>query len=304
MNGVERESKHTPVTAQQVYDLFTHYLEKYLGPNSVSHKGVMTLLAQVVLESGHFRYVRNYNLGGIKTTRNWEGDWQHFTTTEYFRKSLADRYLNNPEPSGRVELIEIDKNGIHKLRISGRHSVNKFVSFSTLEAYCDHHIKLLTGLYKPATELAMVGDVRGFCFKLREIGYYTDSAERYYFNVNSLMKTYEKKIIRDESLPLILEPKINANKNEATNIETPQSVTIQEPPKIINTVNPPVDSVSLTEPSSSFLSVETNQEDDTKPMNSLETEPLPQIGKKLELKPLPWWYHVLNFILKLFTRRK
>lgn len=291
MSGIERESKHTPVTAQQVYDLFTFYLEKYIGRNEVSHKGVMLLLAQVVLESGHFKYVRNFNLGGIKTTRSWNGDWQHFTTTEYFRKSLAERYLNNPDPNGRVDLVNIDKNGVYQLRISGRHSLNKFVSFNTLEEYCDHHVKLLTGPYKPAVNLAMLGDVRGFCYGLREIGYYTDSAEKYFFNVNSLVKTYEKIVIRDESLPLVLSKTPETPKSLPLEhpFETPLPVTIQDSPRMNN------DMVINT--------ITDSKADSVKPGQNTEQQVLPQIGKKLDLKPIPWWYSIINFIIKLFTRR-
>lgn len=306
MNGIEKPSRLTTVVAQDVYDLFVKYLTVHWGIDRVSHQGVMGMVAQTVLESGHYKYVRNYNLGGIKASSKWKGDWQHFTTREFMKESTAKKYLSKPEPDGKVELINIDSKGIYELRFLGRHSVNKFVSFDSLEAYCEYHIKFLIANYKPALVKAMAGDIRGYGFKLRELGYYTDSAEKYSRDIVSLSKTYNSRIIRNDKLPDVIAPTRSANSDAV--LSTDRTVVSPAPASVPDfsaaaknddnvIIQPSVIDTNSGGPNMSMLN-----NADTK-LDEKEDVVLPQIGRRADFSPRPWWMTILDFILRLFVKR-
>jgi len=261
----------------------------------------MCLIAQTVLESGHYKYVRNYNLGGIKATDKWKGDWQYFTTHEYFNKPLAEKYLKKQEPEGKVELVKIKSDGVYEIKVSGKHSLNRFVSFDSLEEYCAYHIKFMLGRFKPALELAMRGDAEKFCFKLRELDYYTDSADQYAGNVVSLVRTYSSKVTKDPELPDIIGPGVvNIIVDRGS---TKTQISTDAGLKTPGTGSQSLGSIAVNKPASDSNPdlLVTSEDSGPKYMPDQEVH-FPQFGRRNQSTPgsewVSFWQYLKKFLVK------
>ena len=102
--GQERPAKRTPVTPEQVF-LALGLAWQTLTGSTPDRKIIHILHAQSALETGHWKSVMNYNLGGAK--RHGDSDWCFFTTTERLTHPAADKLLAAAKP-GEVTVLKVD----------------------------------------------------------------------------------------------------------------------------------------------------------------------------------------------------
>jgi flagellum-specific peptidoglycan hydrolase FlgJ len=72
--------------------------------------------------------------------------------------------------------------------------MNCFASWEDLDSAAKDHIALLFRRFPKAIERAKEGDATGYVRELKKAGYFTASEEEYSKTVNSIAKSYEKKL--------------------------------------------------------------------------------------------------------------
>lgn len=195
----ERPAKRTPVSPEQVFLSFATAWQMLTG--SPPQRQVLHILhAQSALETGHWKSLWNFNLGGAK--KHGTCDWTYFTTTERFRHADADKYLASSKPGSEVALVKQD--ATHKtLRFSGKQQMNCFASWEDLDTAAKDHLALLFRRFPAAIERAKAGDVDGYVRELKKRGYFTASEQEYMKAVGSIARSYEKKL-QGVALPSVI----------------------------------------------------------------------------------------------------
>lgn len=197
--GVERECKATPVTPEQV--LISLAVAWQAITNTPPDRNVILMIhAQSALETGHWRSVCNYNLGGSK--KHGTCDWTYFTTTERFPSATADKYLASSKPGAEVTLVK-EADGMKTLKFAGKQQMNCFASWETLDDAARAQLELLFRRFPKALEAAKRGDVTGYVHELKKAGYFTASEEDYRKIVDSISRSYAKKLA-DVQFPTVV----------------------------------------------------------------------------------------------------
>lgn len=188
--GVERPARRTPVTPEQVLLSFATAWQLVVG-QPPSREVLHILHAQSALETGHWKSLFNFNLGGAK--KHGTCDWTHFTTTERLPHSAADKYIASSKPGAEVTVLREDQT--HKtLRFAGRQSMNCFASWEDLDTAARDHVALLTRRFPKAIERAKAGDVDGYVRELKRAKYFTASEEEYMKAVRSIARRYTREL--------------------------------------------------------------------------------------------------------------
>lgn len=262
----------------EVYMALRLQLEAQLGREQTTRAGTMILLGQMALETGRFKATMNYNFGGVKCSPNWSGCWQHFTTTEHVAEAEAAGYLANVPKGATVERVGVDDTGKVILRFAGRHPVNRFRAYETLDEAVASHVRFLLGQrYRPSVHLAMAGRADDYAISLRAAGYYTGDAASYARNVRQLAREY------DGAMPP--EPTQPAPAPEPARPEVVTIATTTSPPDAVEPAKAPQEPVAPV---------------------VLPPVVLPQIGTglKTDEEPRPWWVRLLGWLFRLaFSRR-
>jgi len=195
----ERVAKRTPVTPEQVFLSFAMAWQMLTG--SLPDRRVLHIIhAQSALETGHWKSLYNYNLGGAK--RHGACDWTFFTTTERFPHAVADKHLASSKPGSEVSLVKAD--ATHKtLRFSGKQQMNCFASWEDLDSAAKDHLSLLFRRFPKAIDRAKAGDADGYVKELKKAGYFTASEEEYMKAVGSISRSYTKKLA-EVALPTVM----------------------------------------------------------------------------------------------------
>lgn len=257
----------------EVYMALRLQLEAQLGREQTTRAGVVILLGQMALETGRFQSTMNYNFGGVKCSPKWTGCWQHFTTTEHFAEAEAARYIAEAPSGTKVERIGVDDTGRVILRFSGRHPMNKFRAYETLDDAVASHVRFLLGArYRTAVHLAMAGRPDDYAQALRVAGYYTGDAATYARNVRQLAREY------DGTMPP--EP-------------TPPP---ERPVEAVVSVAASVPSAPVAEPA--LAPVAPPQPAPVAPPPVAPVE-LPRIGEPAPVVTVPWWLRLLRWLLGL-----
>lgn len=277
MTARELPARATPVEPAALYLALRVQLAQQLG-HAPTREATTILLGQMALETGRFRSVMNYNLGGIKCPTKWPGCWQHFTTTERLPASIAERYLREVPPEATVELVT--RNGdLWTLRFKGKHPVNRFVAFESLEAAVEHHVAFLLGRYRSAVELAMTtGSAEAYVQRCYELRYFTADPEGYAKSVASLAREYRRTLPPDPAPAAPARP-VEALVSLAATVPAPEPQTARvEAPALPGEpaapAPPPVAPVTL-----------------------------PRIGEPLAEAPRPWWLRLLVWLGRVLVRR-
>lgn len=261
----------------EVYMALRLQLEAQLGKEQTTRAGTMILLGQMALETGRFESTMNYNFGGVKCSSSWKGCWQHFTTTEHVSEDEAARHLATIPPGSRVERIGVDDAGKVILRFSGRHPVNKFRAYETLDDAVASHVRFLLGQrYRTAVHLAMAGRPDDYAIALRSAGYYTGDAAVYARNVRLLAKEYDGKM-PPEPAPPVPAPERHE--------DAPVTLAASAAPAPVETPALPPQGAAVAVP---------------------PVVPLPQVGTGLAKteKPRPWWARLLGWVIRLALARR
>jgi len=271
MSGRELSARATPVAAIDVFLALRMQLGVQLG-REVPRQGALILLAQMALETGRFKSCMNYNLGGIKASKKWAGDFQHFTTMEVLPMALAAKYLEDVPPDSTVEVIKT-VDGVSTVRFSGRHPVNRFVAFESMNSAMEHHVGFLLGRYRSAVECAMAGNPQAFVSELYRLKYFTGDRASYEKSVASLAREYEREFAPDA-------PPVAPERPEARPVTVAAMVT---PPDEIRPAIPPPGPA---------------------PLSPLPAPPVVPIVVAMVTKkePRPWMVRLLLWLLARFTR--
>jgi hypothetical protein len=187
--GVERPCKATPVTPEQVF-LALGLAWQTLTGSTPDRKIIHILHAQSALETGHWKSIYNYNLGGAK--KHGTCDWTHFTTTERLSHPVADKLISSAKP-GEVTVLKVDDK-FKTVKVSGKQSMNCFASWEDLDTAAKDHLALLFNRFPKAIEQAKKGDAKAYVRELKRAGYFTASEEEYSKIVDSIARSYEKKL--------------------------------------------------------------------------------------------------------------
>ena len=263
----------------EVYMALRLQLEAQLGKEQTTRAGTMILLGQMALETGRFESTMNYNFGGVKCSPKWAGCWQHFTTTEHFVEAEAARYIAEAPAGSKVERVGVDATGKVILRFSGRHAMNKFRAYETLDDAVASHVRFLLGQrYRTAVHLAMAGRPDDYAIALRTAGYYTGDAAVYARNVRLLAKEYDGKMPPE---PAPSAPPAHAP--EPAQDEVVSIAATVAPSPVEEPVAPP-QGVAVAVP---------------------PVVPLPQVAGGLAKteKPRPWWARLLVWLVGAMTGR-
>jgi len=273
MTARELPARRTVVSPAEVYVALRLQLEAQLGKEQTTRAGTMILLGQMALETGRFKATMNYNFGGVKCGPGWKGCWQHFTTTEHLPEDEAAAYLSQPPPGSKVERVGVDDSGRVILRFSGRHPVNRFRAYETLDDAVASHVRFLLGpRYRTSVMLAMAGRPDDYAHSLRAAGYYTGDASSYARNVRLLAKEYEEAV--QEPVP-----------------------TPEPPHREVVSVAASVAPSPVAEPAKA-------PQEPAAQVAAPPVAPLPQgVGGATKEEPLPWWVRLLRWLLTLRARR-
>lgn len=277
MTARELPARATPVSPAEVFLALRLQLAAQLGAPP-PREAVAIMLGQMALETGRFRSVMNYNLGGIKCSKSWPGCWQHFTTTERLPMRIAQRYMDEVPQDSTVELVE-RSGDLWTLRFKGRHPVNRFVAFESLDAAIEHHVAFLLGRYRSAVEVAVsTRDAEAYVTECHRLGYFTGDADAYRASVRSLAREYTRTMPAD-----------------------PAPVTPMPPTEPVVSV---AASVPAPEPESPAMAPSAPRDEAPRPVG--EAPPvatLPQIGIGLakDEEPRPWWVRLLVWLVGAMT---
>ena len=187
--GVEKPAKRTPVTPEQVF-LALGTAWQLLTGSPPDRKVLHILHAQSALETGHWKSVMNYNLGGAK--KHGDCDWTFFTTTERLPHKAADQLISSAKPGEVTVLKQDDK--FKTVKVSGKQSMNCFASWDDLDTAAKDHLALLFRRFPTAVEAAKKGDATGYVRELKKRGYFTASEEEYSKIVNSIARRYTREL--------------------------------------------------------------------------------------------------------------
>lgn len=276
MTARELPAKATPVSPAEVYLALRLQLEAQLG-SPPTREATTILLGQMALETGRFKSAMNYNLGGIKCPKNWPGCWQHFTTLERLPITAAEKYLREVPADATVEVVE-KSDTTWTLRFRGKHPVNRFVAFETLEAAVEHHVAFLLGRYRSAVEIAVrTGDAEAYVRRCYELRYFTADPDGYAKSVASLAREYARTLPADPipeptrpvDVPVSIAATVAAPEPETARVEAPAS-----PTQPVSPAPPPVAPLAL-----------------------------PRIGEPLTEPQRPWWVRMLVWFARLLARR-
>lgn len=278
----ELPAKATPVSPAEVYLALRLQLEAQLGREQTTRAGTMILLGQMALETGRFKASMNYNLGGVKCGPTWQGCWQHFTTTEHFAPADARKYMAEAPPGSSVEYIGADADGKWILKFSGKHPMNRFRAFESLDDAVAAHVRFLLGArYRQAVMLAMAARPDDYARALRIAGYYTGDANDYAKNVRQLAREYDHTLPEDPAPPT--QPKDAPAQPDALAVAAAVKTPVVAPPEPIAPPEPvlPPPVVAVT---------------------------LPRVGEKKEEEPRPWWVRLVVWLtrglIRLLVRRR
>ena len=257
---------------------------------------VIIMLAQMSLETGRFKSIQNYNLGGIKCPKGWTECYQHFTTREHFQREIAEKYIREAPAGTKVEHVDDDADGKWILVFRGPHPMNRFVAFETLEDAVAHHCGFMIGRWKDnaktgrpewvdaryvgAVDRALENDPLGFVTVLRDKGYFTADPKVYSKSVFSLAREYERTIPADApALPPKPEP-VRELVSVAASLPAAQGKPIApaDEPKPAP-VDPPLQTAAKA------------------------PETLPRVGNPAPVVRVPWFVRLFQLVIRLIARR-
>jgi len=127
-------------------------------------------------------------------------------------------------PTGKRALVQ-GRGDVWTLRFRGKHPVNRFVAFESLEAAVEHHVAFLLGRYRSAVELAMTtGSAEAYVRRCYELRYFTGDPDGYAKSVASLAREYRRTMPADPA-PEAPTPPVEALVSLAATVPAPEPQT-------------------------------------------------------------------------------
>jgi N-acetyl-anhydromuramyl-L-alanine amidase AmpD len=191
--GRKLPPNETSLAPEQVARAIAEAYFEIVGQNP-TRELVLVLTAHSALETGHWHLCRNYNLGNVKATDAWQGDYSYYYANEKLPASLLAKAL-------RFAAWRLDgKQGLDAVATGGGwvdlfpdHPWCRFRAYSSLKVSVADHIRKLMGRYKAAIPFAARGDVVIYCSLLQSLGpYFTANLGVYTNSVDSIYRGYSK----------------------------------------------------------------------------------------------------------------
>ena len=152
------------------------------------------LLAQWALETSRGRSCYGWNLGNVKATAAWDGDFCERACNELLGQRDAEAALSRAAPRTDGPGSDVLLGGtVGSLRIVWFYPPNpasRFRAFDTLEAGALDYLSLLADRFSGAWGDVLTGDARRFAQTLRALRYYTAPVETYATALVSLAREF------------------------------------------------------------------------------------------------------------------
>lgn len=194
--GKRREAKHTEVDVLDLADALRVAWQEQLGTEP-SDASLSVLLAHSALETGHWRHCRCFNLGNVKATASWSGDYCYFEADEVVPLSRVELALSSKAPRrdgkpGHNLTVETLSNGRALVTLYPDHPWCRFRAFASLNDGAADYLGLLHDRFADAWPALQQGDPEQFVQALKAQRYFTASLERYLPPVLALFKKYSR----------------------------------------------------------------------------------------------------------------
>lgn len=198
-------TKATPIDALDLANALRHAWQRRMGvvPSDAS---LGLLLAHSALETGHFRQCRCFNLGNVKATASWPGDYCYFEADEVVPSSRVAAALSSKAPRtdglpGHNVVVETLRNDRALVTLYPDHPWCRFRAFESLADGATDYLAILHERFSEAWPALEAGDPERFVRSLKAQGYFTASIERYLPPVVALFRKYSVALKEGSKLP-------------------------------------------------------------------------------------------------------
>ena len=195
--GERLEARKTPVSMTELCTALAAVWAVVTG-QPPTRAAVDLAAAHIGLETGNGKSCWNYNLGNVKATPSWKGDYCYFACNEILKDAQAAGYVARARP--RTDGKPGPDAAITKNRGDGTSIVwfypdnagCKFRAFKSLNEGVADHLGLLQRRFKGAWPALLAGDVAGFVRALRQAGYFTADEAPYLKGVRGVLQGVQK----------------------------------------------------------------------------------------------------------------
>ena len=185
----EFENKLTKVSKQQMAVALVEGRKGFYGVYPTKQV-VAILLSQWALETGRGRYMHCYNIGNIKASKNYKGNYCYYYCSEIVPTRIANKWK---QQYGSLVKVGKRRGRYVEVFLYPKHPATKFRAYKSLADGAVDYIELLAKRFRSAMRYAVKGDVEKFSRELHRIGYYTASVDKY----TKTMKALYREMIKE-----------------------------------------------------------------------------------------------------------
>lgn len=208
MAGVELPPTITSVSAEEAWNALGR---AYLATRGAapSRETLACLAAQWALETGWGKEMRCFNVGNVKATPKWAGDFAFFATSERLSPEAAQGALNRagqrPDGTPDVAVPDWTPNEKGKVRVLfyPRNPATKFRAFPSLDQGAAEQIRTLNTSFPTTLPALESGDPDAWARALHRARYYTADPDVY---ADTLGKVHADLLRRNYAVPTSATP--------------------------------------------------------------------------------------------------
>lgn len=184
MPGRELPATITPATALQAWEAMGAAWTSATG-HAPSRATLACLVAQWALETGWGKQMRCFNIGNVKATPKWEGDFAYFATSERLSPEQAAHAVANASPrrDGQGPNVEAgtepDERGRLLVRFAPSHPATKFRAFASLKEGAAQQVRVLRTSFPTTIDDLEAGNPDAWARALYRAHYYTANPDAY-----------------------------------------------------------------------------------------------------------------------------
>lgn len=187
----------TPVTTEEAWNALATAWRAESGSLPSRETNACTT-AQWALETGWGKQMRNNNIGNVKATDKWTGDYTFFATSERLTPEAAAAAVakagQRPDGSPDVAIPEPTETDKKKTAADGKvrvmfyppHRATKFRAFASLEEAARHQIRTLRTTFASALPFLVAGAPDPWARALHRAHYYTQNPDVYAPELSSI----------------------------------------------------------------------------------------------------------------------
>jgi hypothetical protein len=185
MIGIYVSPVRTAVTGSSLREALRENLTRLTGGEPSEH-ALTTLVAMSALETGHWKSCWNYNLGNVKASGTWPGNYTCLANVREVIGGVEKWYSPTGETAG--------KNGPtigQRYSVPPGHPQTRFRAYDGLAEGCTGWCeKLVKGYQAPLEALLAGADTDTFVAGLKSLSYFTASLENYQALIRALYAQY------------------------------------------------------------------------------------------------------------------